>query len=237
MIGHYQTLLSGKNQLEYYCDSDLDALQWNRLQADYAAWLSGLPIESPAGKEWLKKKNTSCTRPVAELKEEFFDIRDALCLGIEEFESVPSNIEKPAIGIPLYSDSRRAMEFSCEELSRFIDESENDIIGTSRTFALKNGIELHANIQDIKTEDPFVKLIASGYITEYMLSQSRSLEIMKKIGKNSTPIVLFSYQSEEDLQYFYDSPRFQSYFEFISSREMRSREEGFKRVQKLICEL
>ena len=234
MIGHYQTLLSGKNQLEYYCDSDLDALQWNRLQADYAAWLSGFPIESPAGKEWLKKKNTSCTKPVAELKEEFFDIRGALCLGIEEFEPVPSKIEKSAIGIPLFPDSSRAMEFPSDELSQLFDGPESIIVGNNRAFALENGIELHVSIESLNAEESFVTLIASGYIAEYMLPQNRRLEIMKKREKNSTPIVFFSYQSDEDLQYFYNNPRFKPYFEFIYDREARSRDESYKRVMGMI---
>lgn len=231
MIGHHQAQLSGTKQLNYYCDSDLDNQQWIRLQADYASWKSGLPIESATGKEWLKRKTASCTRSVAELKKEFFDIRNALCLGIEEFEPVPNNIEKSAIGIPLYPNSSRSMEFPSDELSRLFDEPENTLVGNSRTFALENGIELHVIIESLKEEETFVTLIASGYITEYMLPQNRSLEIMKKKEKNSTPIVFFSYQSDEDLQYFYNSPRFKPYLEFIYDREARSRDEGYKRVE------
>ena len=234
MIGHHQALLSGTERLDYYCGSDLDSQQWIRLQADHAAWLSGLPLESTIGKEWLKQKTTSCPRPVAELKKEFFDIRDALCLGIEEFEPVPSNIEKSAIGIPLYPNSSRAMEFPSNELSQLFDGSENTIVGNSRTFALENGIELHISMESLKAEESFVTLIASGYISEYMLPQNRSLEIMKKREKNSTPIVFFSYQSDEDLQYFYNNPRFKPYLEFIYDREARSRDEGYKRVIGLI---
>lgn len=232
-IGDHQTLLSRTDQLDYYCDPDLDTEQWNRMQADYTAWMSGFPIESTIGKEWLRLRNRSYVRSVAELKKEFFDIRDAICLGIEEFEPIPRGIEKSAIGIPLYPDSCRAMEFPCEELSRLFDEQSTAIAGNNRTFSLDNGIELHVCIEAIQAEDSCTTMIASGYITDYMLPKNRHLDIIKKKEKVSTPIVLFSYQSDEDLQHFYNCPRFKPYFEFIGSREVKSREEGYKRVTEL----
>lgn len=232
-IGDQQTLLSRTDQLDYYCDPDLDTQQWNRMQANYTAWMSGLPIDSNIGEEWLRLRNRTCIRSVAELKKEFFDIRDAVCLGIEEFEPIPREIEKSAIGIPLYLDSCRAMEFPCEELSRLFDEPSTAIAGNNRTFSLDSGIELHASIEAIQAEDSCTTIIASGYITEYMLPKNRQLNIIKKKEKVSTPIVLFSYQSDEDLQHFYNCPRFKPYFEFIGSREAKSREEGYKRVTEL----
>ena len=210
-IGDRPTLLSRIDQLDYYCDPDLDTLQWNRMQADYTAWMSGLPIDSTIGKEWLRLRNRTCVRSVTELKKVFFDIRDAVCLGIEEFEPIPSEIEKSAIGIPLYLGSCRSMEFPCKELSRLFDEPSIGIAGDSRTFSLDNGIELHVSIEAIQAEESCTTMIVSGYITEYMLPKNRHLDIIKKKEKGSAPIALFSYQSDEDLQHFYNCPRFKPY--------------------------